>query len=156
MRPFITEYRVTYADCDPFNVVYYANYLTLFERGRTELFRAMGIPYADIEKMGIYVPVSDARCLYKRSARYDDLLSIESAVQQLKRASITIAYRIYRNELREFLAEGYTVHAFVNAEGKPRRIPQSIIDTIQAYDGATQGAAQQVFSSSSHNTEQIA
>ena len=133
MKQFITEYRVVYSDCDPFNVVYYANYFTLFERGRTELFRAMGIPYSAIEKQGIYVPVSDARCTYRRSARYDDLLSIESAVREIRRATITIAYRIFRNGFSELLAEGYTVHAFVNAEGKPRRIPREIIDTIEAY-----------------------
>jgi acyl-CoA thioester hydrolase len=134
MKPFLTEYRVVYSDCDPFNVVYYANYFTLFERGRTELFRDMGIPYSTIEKQGIYVPVSDTRCRYKRSARYDDLLSIESVVQELKRARITIAYRILRNDRRELLAEGYTVHAFVNTEGKPRRIPAEIIEKIEAYD----------------------
>jgi acyl-CoA thioester hydrolase len=136
MKPFTTEYRVVYSDCDPFNVVYYANYFTLFERGRTELFRAMGIPYSAIEKQGIYVPVSDSRCRYKRSARYDDLLYIESAVQELKRASITISYRILRNVHRELLAEGYTVHAFVNTDGKPRRIPKEIIDTINAYSSS--------------------
>ena len=134
MKPFLTEYRVVYSDCDPFNVVYYANYFTLFERGRTELFRDMGIPYSTIEKQGIYVPVSDTRCRYKRSARYDDLLSIESAVQELKRARITIAYRILRNDRQELLAEGYTVHAFVNTEGKPQRIPAEIIEKIEAYD----------------------
>jgi len=94
----------------------------------------MGIPYSTIEKQGIYVPVSDTRCRYKRSARYDDLLSIESAVQELKRARITIAYRILRNNRQELLAEGYTVHAFVNTEGKPRRIPAEIIEKIEAYD----------------------
>jgi acyl-CoA thioester hydrolase len=134
MKPFLTEYRVVYSDCDPFNVVYYANYFTLFERGRTELFRDMGIPYSTIEKQGIYVPVSDTRCRYKRSARYDDLLSIESEVQELKRARITIAYRILRNNRQELLAEGYTVHAFVNTEGKPRRIPAEIIEKIKAYE----------------------
>jgi acyl-CoA thioester hydrolase len=134
MKPFLTEYRVVYSDCDPFNVVYYANYFTLFERGRTELFRDMGIPYSTIEKQGIYVPVSDTRCRYKRSARYDDLLSIESEVQELKRARITIAYRILRNDRQELLAEGYTVHAFVNTEGKPQRIPAEIIEKIEAYD----------------------
>ncbi len=134
MKPFLTEYRVVYSDCDPFNVVYYANYFTLFERGRTELFRDMGIPYSTIEKQGIYVPVSDTRCRYKRSARYDDLLSIESEVQELKRARITIAYRILRNDRQELLAEGYTVHAFVNTEGKPRRIPAEIIEKIEAYE----------------------
>jgi len=136
MKSFLTEYRVVYSDCDPFNVVYYANYFTLFERGRTELFRDMGIPYSTIEKQGIYVPVSDTRCRYKRSARYDDLLSIESAVQEIKRARITIAYRIFRNDRRELLAEGYTVHAFVNTEGKPQRIPTEIIEKIKAYEGA--------------------
>ena len=134
MKPFLTEYRVVYSDCDPFNVVYYANYFTLFERGRTELFRDMGIPYSTIEKQGIYVPVSDTRCRYKRSARYDDLLNIESQVQELKRARITISYRILRNDCQELLAEGYTVHAFVNTEGKPRRIPAEIIEKIEAYD----------------------
>ncbi len=134
MKPFLTEYRVVYSDCDPFNVVYYANYFTLFERGRTELFRDMGIPYSTIEKQGIYVPVSDTRCRYKRSARYDDLLSIESQVQELKRARITIAYRILRNNRQELLAEGYTVHAFVNTEGKPQRIPAEIIEKIEAYE----------------------
>jgi acyl-CoA thioester hydrolase len=131
MRLYSTEYRVTYADCDPFNVVYYANYFTLFERGRTELFRDMGIPYSNIEKQGVYVPVSDTRCTYKRSARYDDLLQIETGVQQIKRASLTIAYRITRND--ELLAEGYTIHAFVNSEGRPQRIPPGIIETIEAY-----------------------
>ncbi len=134
MKPFLTEYRVVYSDCDPFNVVYYANYFTLFERGRTELFRDMGIPYSTIEKQGLYVPVSDTRCRYKRSARYDDLLSIESVVQEIKRARITIAYRILRNNRQELLAEGYTVHAFVNTEGKPRRIPAEIIEKIEAYE----------------------
>ena len=134
MKPFLTEYRVVYSDCDPFNVVYYANYFTLFERGRTELFRDMGIPYSTIEKQGIYVPVSDTRCRYKRSARYDDLLSIESAVQELKHARITIAYRILRNNHQELLAEGYTIHAFVNIEGKPQRIPAEIIEKIEAYE----------------------
>jgi acyl-CoA thioester hydrolase len=133
MKQHITEYRIIYSDCDPFNVVYYANYFSLFERGRTELFRAMGVPYSDIEKQGIYVPVSDARCKYKRSARYDDLVSIQSSVQEIKRARITIAYQIYRNGT-ELLAEGSTVHAFVNAEGKPRRIPQEIIDSVTAYN----------------------
>jgi len=137
MKPFVTEYRVTYADCDPFNVVYYANYFTLFERGRTELFRAMGIPYSNIEKLGIYVPVSDTRCVYKRSARYDDLLGIETGVQDLKRARITITYRILRSAAHELLAEGYTTHAFVNAEGKPRRIPADIISAIEAFTGAS-------------------
>jgi len=137
MKPYSTEYRVVYSDCDPFNVVYYANYFTLFERGRTELFRAMGIPYSDIEKQGIYVPVSDTRCKYKRSARYDDLLRIESIVQEIKRARITIAYRILRSDPEELLAEGYTTHAFVNSDGKPRRIPSEITEKIQQFSNVT-------------------
>jgi len=135
MKQHITKYRIIYSDCDPFNVVYYANYFSLFERGRTELFRAMGIPYSEIEKQGIYVPVSDARCKYKRSARYDDLVSITSSVQEIKPARITIVHQIYRNT-NELLAEGYTVHAFVNTEGKPQRVPQEIIDRITEYNNA--------------------
>jgi len=126
MPPCTTEYRVIYSDCDPFDVVYYGRYLDFFERGRTELFRTLGLSYKEIFEGGIALPVTDTRCKYHKSARYDDLLLIESAVGYLKKASIRFEHRIYHKETDTLLAEGYTVHAFVDYDRKIVRVPDEV------------------------------
>lgn len=131
MEPFITEYRIIYADCDPFDVVYYARYLDFFERGRTEMFRALGLPYKSIAELGIYTPVTEAGCRYIQSARYDDIIVIETIVAQLRRASIRFEYKIYRKEPRALLAEGFTVHAFVNKDRKILKVPQNVVEILK-------------------------
>ena len=134
MHPHITEYRVIYGDSDPFDVVYYANYFNLFERGRTELFRALGLTYRAIADQGIYMPVSETHCAFKQSARYDDLVSIETRIAFLKKARIRFDHAIYRTEPRELLAEGYTVHAFVTSERKVTRPPREVINAVRRLD----------------------
>jgi len=131
MTPYTTEYRVIYGDCDPFDVVYYANYLNFFERGRTEMFRDLDLPYRTISERGIYTPVTEAGCKYIRSARYDDLLVIETTIGVLKRASIRFEYKIYRKQPRTLLAEGFTVHAFVNKDRKILRVPPDVIERVK-------------------------
>ncbi len=131
MKPFVTEYRVIYADCDPFDVMYYANYLTLFERGRTELFRSLGLAYRDISDRGIYTPVTEAHCNYIKSVRYDDALLIETVIGALKKASIRIEHAIYRKEPRVLLARGYTVLAFVNRDVKIQPVPPDVVEKVR-------------------------
>jgi len=131
MRPFTTEYRVIYGDCDPFDVVYYAKYLDLFERGRTEMFRELGLAYRVIAEQGIYTPVTEAWCKYVQSARYDDLLVIETTVGQLKRVSIRFDYKIYRKDSHVLLAEGFTVHAFVTKDRKICRVPPEVVQALK-------------------------
>ncbi len=131
MKPYITEYRVIYADCDPFDVMYYANYLTLFERGRTELFRSLGLAYRAISDKGIYTPVTEAHCNYIRSVRYDDLLQIETVIGELRKASIKIEHEIYKKAPRTLLARGHTVLAFVNQEVKIQPVPEDVRKKVQ-------------------------
>lgn len=118
MRPVKVRYRVIYGDTDAMGVVYYANYLRLFEMGRSEWLRAIGIPYGQIESWGVYAPTTQAYCHYLAPARYEDSLIVETDVEYLKRASIKFVYRILREEDQKELAQGYTVHAFVDREGK--------------------------------------
>lgn len=132
MSPHVTEYRVIYGDCDPFDVVYYANYLDFFERGRTEFFRDLDLTYRDISETGIFSPVAEVNCKYKRSARYDDLLVIETTIAYIKRVKIRFDYKIFRKAPRELLAEGHTVHAFVNREGKVLPAPEEVIERVKA------------------------
>ena len=124
--------RVIYAETDAMGVVYHANYLRWFEMGRTELMRHQGIAYKELESQGIYLPVSEAFCKYLRSARYDDLLVIETSVDFLKRASIQFSYRILRKADGEELVRGTTLHAFLNAGGQIIKVPGFLKERLQA------------------------
>ncbi|MBI5206816.1 MAG: acyl-CoA thioesterase [Candidatus Firestonebacteria bacterium] len=116
--------RVVYAETDQMGIVYYANYLIWFERGRTEFFRNLGIPYTDLENEGIYLPVVEAHCHYYLSAKYDDVLNIYTYIKEVKNASVTFEYKIERD--KSLIATGYTIHAFINKSGKPTKIPEKI------------------------------
>jgi acyl-CoA thioester hydrolase len=126
----ITEYRVIYADIDAMGVVYYANYLTWFERGRTELFRELEIPYTEVVKHGILTPVSEVSCKYHKPALYDDIVQIETTVSSFKKVSIVFDYKIYRKSDRTLLVSGFTKHGFIDLDGKIVKIPDFIHEKI--------------------------
>lgn len=119
-----TTYRVPYADTDQMGVVYYANYLIYFERVRSELLREANLPYPELEAKGVMLPVIEACCRYKNSARYDDLLTIRGWVAEARGARLTIACEVKRNG--ELLVSGHTVHACVNANGRPIKPPPEL------------------------------
>lgn len=127
----VTSVRVRYADTDQMGFAYYAKYLEWFEIGRTELLRELGLPYARIETEGILLPVIEAYCKYLHSARYDEVLTIVSRIEEMPRARIRIDYEI-RNPAEKRLAEGYTVHSFLNAAGKPVRPPRSLMQMLKS------------------------
>lgn len=125
MKKTTIEYRVPYADTDQMGIVYYANYLVYFERLRNELLREAGLPYIEIEKKGIMLPVIEAVCKYKNPARYDDLLEISGRVSEIKGARLTINCEVRKNG--ELLVEGHTVHACVSiATRRPIRPPEEL------------------------------
>ncbi len=107
-------YRVPYADTDQMHVVYYANYLTLFERGRNELMRACGFTYRELEAAGHALPVLEAYVRYHTPATYDDLLEIVAWIDSFKGVRHKIACEVRRDG--HLLAEGYTVHAHVDSK----------------------------------------
>jgi acyl-CoA thioester hydrolase len=127
----ITSYRVIYGDTDKMGVVYYANYLSWFERGRSEFLRECGVPYGEIEARGIHFPVVEVNCQYAKPARYEDLLSIETRLDSLGRARLIFSYRILRNGEEAPLATGSTVHACIDAAGKVLRIPNDLVQILQ-------------------------
>jgi acyl-CoA thioester hydrolase len=120
-----TQVRVIYGDTDQMGVVYYANYLRFFEAGRNEFLREKGLRYREVEeRLGVILPVSEAAVSYRTSARYDDLLTIETSLAELRRASARFDYRILRDQ--EIVATGHTVHACVDAQGRIRRVPPEL------------------------------
>ena len=127
-----TILRVRYADTDAMKVVNNGKYFEYFEVGRSELLRSLGLPYSEIEKQGILIAVVEAFAKYKKSARYDDLLTIEASVSETPVARIRIQYRIFAEGEAEPIVEGYTVHSFLNeATGRPTRAPAMFAQTLQ-------------------------
>ena len=123
----VLPYRVLYGDTDKAGVVYYGAYMRLFEAGRTEYLRDLhGISYAGLEKEGIILPVTEAYCRYKSSARYDELLHIHTAVESRSRVSMKFNYNILHSSSERLVARGFTVHAAVNRDGKLVRLPEQL------------------------------
>ncbi len=127
-----TEVRVIYAETDGMGIVYYANYLRWFEVGRTELMRGIGVAYKEMDDEGNYLPVSEVFCKYHSSAKYDDILIIDTSVEFLKRASIQFGYRISRKSDGALLVTGTTLHAFTDREGKIVKVPPHLRAKLQA------------------------
>jgi acyl-CoA thioester hydrolase len=126
----LTTYRVIYGDTDQMGVVYYANYLRWFEKGRNELLRQSGIPYVSIERLGMHFPVTEVSCRYFRSAHYDDLIKIETRLASLRRASLTFTYRVVREDQGTLLAFGSSKHACVDDQGRIIRIRNDLMKTL--------------------------
>jgi acyl-CoA thioester hydrolase len=126
---FDFSHRVTYVETDKMGFVYYGNYLTYFEIGRTELIRSLGRPYSELEDEGYYLPVIEASCRYMKSARYDDLLTIRTVVSECKGVRLGFKYEILRDN--EKLAQGMTLHAFVDGQGKPVRPPAWLLELLK-------------------------
>ncbi|MDL2269387.1 acyl-CoA thioesterase [Desulfosarcina sp. OttesenSCG-928-A07] len=131
-----TRYRVIYGDTDTMGVVYHANYLRWFEIGRSELFRAMGLPYLEIEARGFMLPVSEVTCKYLAPARYDDVVVIDAALNPGFRAGMQFDYVISSEDGRVLHATGQTRHAFVNQDAKVVRPPDFVRDLIRSSESA--------------------
>jgi acyl-CoA thioester hydrolase len=115
------QIRVRYEETDQMQVVYHANYFTYFEIGRTELSRANGISYKEIEASGVLAAVIKAECSYHRPAKYDDLLTVKTTVKRITRVKIEYEHQIFRNS--ELLVTGHITLAFIDRQGKIRPVP---------------------------------
>jgi acyl-CoA thioester hydrolase len=126
------SFRVIYGDTDTMGVVYYANYLRYFEAGRNEILRAMGIRYREMEQMGFMLPVAEASIKYRTPAHYDDELELETAIAEVRHASVRIAYRLFRKSDDALVATGETMHACMTKDGRVTRLPNLVRTMISA------------------------
>ncbi len=128
------DIRVIYGDTDQMGVVYYANYLRYFEAGRNEFIRARGLRYRDFEeRFSLRLPVVEAEVSYRLPARYDDLLTVETSLTKVKRASARFGYRVVRGT--DVVATGRTVHACVDLEGRIQRMPAELLARLGGGEG---------------------
>ncbi|MBL8990160.1 MAG: acyl-CoA thioesterase [Phycisphaerae bacterium] len=120
--------RVRYCECDPMNVAHHAAYVPWLEMGRTELLRAAGVTYAQMEAAGVFLVITRLDCRYHAPARYDDLLEVRTTVVRATRVKIEHAYEVVRIDEatgapgRVAVSASSTL-ACVDAHGKVRELP---------------------------------
>jgi len=125
-----TKVRVRYKDTDRMGVVYYGNYLTFFEVGRAEYMRALGYPYSELEGKGHALAVIEAAAKYHSNVGYDALITVKAAITKIKKVRLRFDYELY-SEDNILLVTGYTVHACINGDKRPIRIPDVLIKAVK-------------------------
>ncbi len=146
LRETVSELRVRYAETDQMGVVYHSNYLIWCEIGRTDFIRAAGQSYADLERDGVMLAVSEAGLRYHGAARYDDLIRVYTSLQELGSRGMTFSYRVVRahesgnesgNESgaeagnETVLVRASTSLVCTNTEGRPTRLPRDVRDWLE-------------------------
>lgn len=115
---------VSYGETDTMGVLYYAEYLHVYERARSFFIREHGMSYAEVEERGIILPVREAQSRYRVPVRFDDEILVKVGISQWKRASMTFVYEVWNKDQTVLHATGMTEHAAVNNEGRPVRVPE--------------------------------
>ncbi len=127
------RYRVSYGDTDRMGRVYYANYLEICERARTEFLRDVGHSYKSIEAGGCFFPVRSCDARYYNYAEYDDALECRSRIGRIRHATLTFVTEIRRGEEPKPLVTATVELACVGGDGKPRVIPDSLREALLPY-----------------------
>lgn len=130
-RQVTIELRVRYSETDQMGTFYNSRALEWFECGRTELLRQLGVPYAQMERRGVLLPLVEAHVEYHGRARYDDLLKVTTTAAMAGKARVRFDMRIVQAEGGQPVAGGYTVHAIVSPEGKPIRPPGWLLEALR-------------------------
>lgn len=120
-----TEIRVRYSETDAMGLLHHSNYLTYFEIGRTELFRAQGGNYRRMEEIGLFFVVASISVKFKRPAKYDDLLVVKTCIARQTPAKLEHHYELYRDT--ELLCTADSVIACVDSTGAVQRIPDDLL-----------------------------
>ena len=119
-----TTLRVRYAETDQMGVVYYGNYFTWFEVGRVELLRELGVTYKQMEDVDdCHIVVVEAKCQYRRPAKYDDVIRIRTRVAESRTRTIRFQYEVFQDASGELIANGETSHVICDSQGRPKTLP---------------------------------
>ena len=120
-----TEIRVRYAETDQMGIVHHANYLIWFEAGRSELCRAKGFSYKQMEdEEDALMVVAESYCRYKSPAHYEDVLTIRTKIGEIRSRSLRFFYEVHRASDDTLIAEGETHHLVTDRDKKVRKLPE--------------------------------
>lgn len=128
----VSELRVRYAETDQMGVVYHANYLIWCEVGRTDFIRRMGTSYAQLEREGVLLAVSEATLRFHASARYDDAVRVHTRLVACRSRALTFAYRIVDADTERLLVSCSTSLVSLLRDGRTTALPPSVRAPLEA------------------------
>lgn len=132
-RVFESKARVRYAETDAEGVVYYANHFVYMEVGRIDCLRALGIDRSFWQRAGMGLVIVEASCRYHAPAHFDDILVIRTSLEEVRRSSFSMRYRIVNEATERLLAEGRTVQVFVDLKTmRAMRLPPEAHELLSA------------------------
>jgi len=133
MYSFDYDYRIRYADIDQMGYMYYGNYAKLYEIGRVEALRSLGLRYRDLEETGIIMPVYENKSRFISPAKYDDLVTIRVIIKSLPKVRIIFHYEIY-DEQKTLLHTGETTLVFIKTlNNRITTCPEEITDRLSPF-----------------------
>ena len=133
-RSFKIQYRVTWADTDAAQVVHYSNYFRLFERAEEELYRHLDFSFTDFRTRGLWFPRVEAFCRYRSPAKFNDMLEVEVAVEELKEKSVKYGFNVINVETGQLVATGHVVVVAADKQAaKATRIPEEIVEKLRPF-----------------------
>jgi acyl-CoA thioester hydrolase len=124
--------RARFAETDAMRVVHHTAYFVWFEVARTELLRSLGLPYTEIQKRGLYMPLVEAFANYKAPTRYDDEVEVRIRPSKIGRSSVRLDYEVRRLPGEELVCTGHTVHVVIGSDGRPTRIPDDLREKLSS------------------------
>ena len=128
-----TKVRVRYGETDQMGYMYYGNYAELFEVGRVEMLRSIGMTYKGVEALGVMMPVLEMHSKYLKPALYDDEIIIKVIMEKMPGVKIPFKYELY-NEQQELIHLGETLLAFINMKtNRPCLPPQEFLDKVKPF-----------------------
>jgi acyl-CoA thioester hydrolase len=123
--------RVRYSETDQMGTFYNSRALEWFECGRTEYLRAIGVPYAEMERRGVLLPLVEAHVEFHGRARYDDELEVTTAAAMCGKARVRFEVGIRQASDGAGVAAGHTIHAVAGEGGRPIRPPAWFTDALE-------------------------
>ena len=124
--PQALEFRVRYAETDQMGLVYHANYLVWCEIGRTEFIRTLGVSYADMERAGVLLAVSDLSVRYHAAARYDNMVRVQTTLSEVRSRMMTFDYQCSNAESGQRFATARTTLISLDRSGRPLSLPPEL------------------------------
>ena len=118
MRYTESRVRVRYKETDQMGIAHHSNYIVWFEIGRTDLCRAVGIPYAEIERRGYILVVTEISCRFRTPFRYDDEILIRTSVAEIASRAMRFSYELYDAEATDLRASGFSSHMWLDRESR--------------------------------------
>lgn len=115
----IYERKINYYETDAMKIVHHSNYIRYMEESRTYALEKIGLPYGNMEKEGILIPVLGVSCQYKHPARYEDEILIDVKVKEYTGVKLIMEYKITNKETNILILTGETKHCFTDNNLKP-------------------------------------